>query len=329
MDDNVFIYAGIDESGYGPLFGPLVIGRSVFAIRQKEAERSPPDLWSLLKTAVCKKVADKKHRIPVNDSKAVYNTSLGVIHLERGVLAFLHTLNIEPQNLSHLLDQLAYDEESRRLVGEWYFDESGGPHLPVESEEKRLARDRDRLRRCSEKSGVRLLELSAAVVSAERFNRIVKATRSKAACSWKFVGGHLLAIWERYGNLHPCVAVDRQGGRRNYLQLLYLLFPRAGVEVLEKNAVISRYRIRNERRAMEVEVRVASERFHFPVALASMTAKYVRELLLIRFQQFWKLHAPEVKPTFGYSTDARRFLNEIEPLIDRLRIDRESLIRCR
>jgi hypothetical protein len=65
------------------------------------------------------------------------------------------------------------------------------------------------------------------------------------------------------------------------------------------------------------------------VALASMTAKYVRELLMDRFNRFWQHHAPDLKPTAGYVQDGRRFLAEIDPLIQSLGIDRRQLIRQR
>ena len=52
------IYAGIDEAGYGPMFGPFTIACTVFAIDEPPTENAglqapPPDLWSLLDTAVC------------------------------------------------------------------------------------------------------------------------------------------------------------------------------------------------------------------------------------------------------------------------------------
>jgi hypothetical protein len=80
---------------------------------------------------------------------------------------------------------------------------------------------------------------------------------------------------------------------------------------------------------MELHFRVAGEQAHFPTALSSMIAKYIRELLMTRFQDYWRLHAPGVKPTRGYVTDGRRFLVQIEPLIKEMGIDRKTLIRDR
>ena len=50
---------------------------------------------------------------------------------------------------------------------------------------------------------------------------------------------------------------------------------------------------------------------NFPVALASIVCKYVRELSMHAFNQFWAKHLPDVKPTAGYPVDAARFKAEI------------------
>ena len=70
-----------------------------------------------------------------------------------------------------------------------------------------------------------------------------------------------------------------------------------------------------------------AERQHLPVALASMTAKYVRELFMLRFNRFFSRAVPELRPTAGYVTDARRFLSDVQPVIERLRLTPSRLIR--
>jgi hypothetical protein len=48
-----------------------------------------------------------------------------------------------------------------------------------------------------------------------------------------------------------------------------------------------------------------------PVALSSMVSKYLREVLMHQFNEFWATHVPGLKPTQGYPVDARRFRDEI------------------
>ena len=43
-----------------------------------------------------------------------------------------------------------------------------------------------------------------------------------------------------------------------------------------------------------------------------MISKYLRELLMHRFNAYWKSLIPEVQPTAGYYSDGVRFLRDIE-----------------
>jgi hypothetical protein len=79
---------------------------------------------------------------------------------------------------------------------------------------------------------------------------------------------------------------------------------------------------------MRVVFQVNGERF-FPTALASMTAKYLRELSMRAFNDFWRAHLPELKPTAGYYRDAWRFKKEIAAKQRELKIDDHVLWRSR
>ncbi len=324
------IYAGIDEAGYGPIFGPLVITRSVFYLGGGGyTPADAPSLWGLLKSAVCKKVTDKKKRIAVNDSKKIYSPAAGLRHLERGVLSFAENLGIGPgENMDSLFHLLGQDEDSFPCRQEWYRRRDGSPQIPFKNDCNEIFRDSARLERCMTRNQVSLENLQAAVVYADRFNRMTRSLRSKSGCAWIFVAKHLEYVWNNYGSLTPLVAVDRQGGRRDYLRLLNILFPFTWIEEIEKNNKNGIYDIESGRKRMRVVFQVNSEKFHLPVALASMTSKYLRELCMIRFQEFWRTHAPGVRPTFGYFGDGRRFLREIDHHIERLNINRDMLVRC-
>lgn len=328
------VYAGIDESGYGPLLGPLVVVRSVFSVEAPGTGDAPPCLWRALAGALCRRIRetarpDAGRRVAVNDSKLLYCPSSGLRHLERGVLALLPATAHLPPHLTGLLESLAADEESVSSVQPWYQENSGAPLLPVHVPAAEIAEAHGVFLREAARAGVRLDELRAAVIFEDRFNRLVGQTGSKASCAWRFVADHLVSIWERFGRQIPYVAIDRQGGRKAYGPLLAGLFSRAAIEVLEETPSVSRYRLSGEGRGMLVEIRVDSEVEHLPVAYASMTAKYLRELLMMRFNRYWRRIAPEVRPTAGYFVDGSRFLREIEPYLARLAIRRELLARCR
>ena len=68
---------------------------------------------------------------------------------------------------------------------------------------------------------------------------------------------------------------------------------------------------------------------HLPVALASMVAKYVREVSMELFNQYWCEHVPGLKPTKGYPVDANRFRNEIETTAAKLGLAEDDWWRSR
>jgi hypothetical protein len=70
------------------------------------------------------------------------------------------------------------------------------------------------------------------------------------------------------------------------------------------------------------------ERF-LPTALASMTAKYLRELSMRAFNEFWCSRIPDLRPTAGYPKDAHRFRKAIAATQKELKIDDRTLWRNR
>jgi len=324
----MLVYAGIDEAGYGPLLGPLVITRSIFMLDNQEPSLDPPSMWHILKSSVCKNPRDKKKRLAINDSKKLYKPARTLEHLERGVLSFLSTSGITPKNISGLLESLAYDPRSCQIKHEWYHGTDGEPPLPFFLSPSQLDEQKNKLQRTLLSNSIHLSDIKAAVVFEDRFNQMVQTKGSKASCAWDFVSGHLRNIWSHFGEYHPLIVVDRQGGRKRYKELLESAFFSAEINTLCEEGQQSCYRMTQGSRKMDILVQVKSEQRHFPVALASMTSKYLRELLMSRFQNFWLARAPEIKPTFGYYGDGRRFLKEIEPLISELNINPDHLIRC-
>ena len=370
----MLIYAGIDEAGYGPMLGPFVVARSVFAMepdghagwhgqaesaelaRASDAHSAnapapeprplapepfmePPCLWRRLNKVVCRRGTDKRRRIAVGDSKKLYTPAAGLGTLERGVLAFAELAGHSCDTLERLLHGLGMDGRSRTPDLLWYHDRDGGPVLPSAWTPALMTMTHRRLRRHAEPAGVRAADLAAAVVYEDRFNRILAETGSKGDCAWRFVGEHLRAIWADYGEHHPWVVVDRQGGRKVYHRLLESLFDEsAEVRLVDESEDVSRYVIYSESgpggghsggRAMTVSFETKADGRHLPVALASMTAKYLRELLMSRFNRFWLSHRPAVRPTAGYYGDGRRFLADIGPAIDCLGVDRRDLVRSK
>ena len=66
-----------------------------------------------------------------------------------------------------------------------------------------------------------------------------------------------------------------------------------------------------------------------PSAVASIAAKYLRELAMQAFNTYWCERLPDLKPTAGYPADARRFKREIAQLQAAEAISDRSLWRNR
>lgn len=325
----MFVYAGVDEAGYGPLLGPLLVSRTVFAIPALPADSPPPRLWQRLSKAVCRDLARRRGRIAVNDSKKLTTPAAGLRHLELGCLAFAGAAGHEPTDLDHWLACLGETAHHQLDHLPWYAPAPERPWepLPTTVTEGELAIARAMLRRTCQRIGVEIADLGAAVVFEDRFNRMVRNTRSKAATSFTFVAAHLRHVWERFGEHHPLVVVDRQSGRTHYREPLSDAFPEPAMTVLEETPKRSSYHLRSREAAMTVRFEPEAEAAHMPVALASMLSKYTRELMMARFNAFFQTHVPAVAPTAGYARDGQRFCNEIRPHLDTLGIDETHLRR--
>jgi len=126
------------------------------------------------------------------------------------------------------------------------------------------------------------------------------------------------------GNKATLVICDKHGGRNRYDELISQHFDDQFVFRLEESREKSRYRMGS----MDFCFRTKAEEF-LPVALASMVAKYTREVLMHQFNQFWATHIPDLKPTQGYPLDAKRFRDDITSVVESLNIPMDRLWRSR
>lgn len=320
----MLVYAGIDEAGYGPTLGPLCVGCCVFVIEEHDAASGAPNLWQMLNKAVCRKRTDKRKRIAVDDSKNLKgaNSSTNVHplkHLERAVLAFGGQPRL-PSCDDELFEQLGV----RPSGNAWY---ASSTPLPLGQQADELRIVTSRLDRAMSSAGVRCEMLRCEVIDAGEFNEQVAQTSSKAAVNMAAALRLIECVWQRWPHAHPRIIIDRHGGRTHYREELQFGWPDAQIQIVAEDGRMSRYRLDRGGSLATVTFMPEAEASHLPVALASMTAKYTRELFMLRMNRFFSQYLPELKPTAGYFTDARRYLDDIAPVIEKLQISPERLVR--
>ncbi|MCE5277020.1 MAG: hypothetical protein ABFD92_14890 [Planctomycetaceae bacterium] len=234
------IIAGIDEAGLGPVLGPLVVSATAFEVPDDLLDKS---LWQTLALAVSRKVSRTRKRIVVSDSKKLYHRQRpgALDHLELGALAFLGSLDQRPQSLRGLLAFVC--PAMLKVMDEypWY----AGQDLPLPTCLTPTAVDLPAaaLRTAMQRAGVKCLCMRSEVLEAGQYNRLVRATRSKATTVGDLVARLLAHVWELSAGKRVQIDVDRQGGRRSYLEGLQRIFPEAQFKVIDESETFSAYRI--------------------------------------------------------------------------------------
>lgn len=313
------LFAGIDEAGYGPMLGPLCVSCASMTFEDWTPGAGAPDVWSLLTDHVARTRKDSAGRIVYADSKAIKGANSSVrthplTHLERGVLAMLGTTGTRPETDTDLYAMLGVE-----LGDEPWF--GGEPiRLPLGSDPGLLKIDTASLRAAMSGAGIALSSIRVGAMGVGDFNALVREHGTKAATTSVMLVEHLSRVRSTPGATHTRIAIDRQSGRTHYARLLSRVW--GSIETLEESPRASRYGIGE---ALGVVLISKAEDAYFPVALASMSAKYVRELMMMRFNRYFASRDASLKPTAGYVQDARRWLRDAATLIEG--VDRGLLIR--
>ena len=321
------ILAGVDEAGYGPLLGPLVVGCCAFEIDGVDPAGPLPCLWKRLGKRVSKKRSRTGRKIHVNDSKVVYSAQLGLKELERSVLALASAGGIAVGGLDELLRSVSAHVLEELPAYAWYAPSDR--QFPLACDATGIQLFANALRVEMQRSGTRMAHLAARVVLEREFNRMLDATRNKGNALFSTAAIHLDYLLREFGDRGLVIFCDRHGGRDHYGSLLRLMFAEWSLEVCSEQNGRSEYRLRQDQRTVRLIFCEQAEGLCLPVAVASMISKYLRECLMYRFNAFWRQHLPELAPTAGYYQDGERFLKDIRQKRRELGIRDADLVRAR
>lgn len=328
-----------DEAGYGPKLGPLVIAASAWQV--DEAMLYQFDAEQLFSSLAQGIRIGKQLRLAFLDSKQLYqgkggakkaalaNSGLG--SLELGLATAVRWLfkDAESQTLQRLLEKVAPLDLPHLTRRPWYL-QTPSP-FPVCAEVVALEDSHwQQADQWLSASPAKLVAIAARVIDECRFNVGCDTAGNKASLLSETTIGLARQLIEDLNIAEPTtIYCDRHGGRSRYSALIQHCFPDSFPQIVRESSRESVYRIEFCKQPIEWRFTVGGDAFA-PVGLASIVAKYTRERLMEDFNRFWQeAHSSSLTATAGYPVDASRFVDEIEPTRQRLKISLQDLVRNR
>jgi hypothetical protein len=315
-------WVGIDEAGYGPNLGPLVMT----AVVAETLDERPPDLWNDLSAMVCRAGGDPE-RLWVDDSKVLYRSGQGRDRLEAAALALIRAIGREaPRTVSALLGAL--DAGTLDGVGLSPWLDGDDPAWPTPATRERC--EGNGSERCFEGASWRLEGVRAVVLGPAAFNEGLERTGSKARVHFEAFAQLLGHHWERAGDgCATHVRGDKHGGRHFYYEPLVEVFADAWIDRGVEGPELSQYTMRAPGRRLELSVCPRADASDGLVALASIVSKTIREAWMDVFNDYWTARLPGLRRSAGYPLDAARFREAVEPLCRTLGLQLGSWWRTR
>ena len=317
------VLIGIDEAGFGPILGPMVVSSAKFSLPKDILEK---DFWQVLKNSVGSRRRHLAGRLLITDSKKAYSRSLGIKHLERTVLACLKNLGCEPKNLRELFSILCPRTLERLTEYPWY-QKCEKSSFMVDNTDLQIAAGvlKDDL----ESKNIQFGGFASCCMDVGYYNRMVGAVKNKSSVLFTAICQLIEKAYKTSKDNNLQIIIDRQGGRVRYRNVLQKMFGDLELEILKENGDISSYELRGNGKKMRLHFVIGADSKYLPVSLASMVSKLVRELLVENINGYFTSFYGDLKPTAGYWKDGTRFIKELNNRPAKIEFDSNLLVRSR
>jgi hypothetical protein len=329
---------GVDEAGYGPNMGPLVIAASLWRIG---SDFNVLDgMEPFLPEFKAARWSNQSDFVPLGDSKKIYQPRQGLSGLSFTV-EFFESMIRNPGQQGRPwfeLANLAAHDIDRVQANPWYQNaqELTDRNTADVLSDSALIFAREKM----SKLKIELLDFRLRVLDEAYFNDSVIQFGNKA----EVLGQYSLNLaWQVLKDglpRYPCHSIeiycDRQGGRKMYSGLLTHTFENSHDNISVPLFSATSESSQSSCYSMEYFGIPTSIRFEvdgdslFAPAASSIVAKWMREILMLRLNRYWQnIVGQSLKPTAGYAVDAARFSKEIEPWVSKLAIAKKRWWRER
>jgi hypothetical protein len=312
-------WVGIDEAGYGPNLGPMVMTAVIAEATEPDARRAGAcatlDFWRDL-AATVDRAGGHPDRVWIDDSKLILRGGKGRNRLEIACLGAVHATRAElPGCLGELVEVLGAGSLDDIELARWIEPVTEIQDWPPTASRNALEASVASRPFAPACATWRIAAVISVVVGPARFNGALEVHGSKAGVHFEAFDRLLKQVWDRaIDGRTTFVTGDKHGGRHYYMRPLSEAFPDAWIDRGDERPDLSEYTIRDRNRRLELRLMPRADQSDGLVALASIVSKTVRELWMDVFNAYWRRRIPDLQPTAGYPTDAGRFRQAIEPL---------------
>jgi ribonuclease HII len=322
---------GIDEAGYGPSMGPLVIGATVWRVPTNisiaaMAEILEPELRPVPR-------GRNDDWISIGDSKKILVGKNGWQSLCNGARWLLEHLWGHRDDWWSHASKLASSDWNRARAVAWY-EHLDAPVIFFE------ASDNDAIQHAQQRAdaklalaGIELLAAKARLIDEPYFNEQMENLGNKATLLSESSLALAKELCQECTDRNEIESIeiycDKHGGRNRYQSLLMHCFDDEWFTIDSESKSLSQYHASWKNHPLSFQFQVGGDSL-VPSAAASILAKWLREVCMLSLNKFWQSKSTKpLLPTAGYYVDAVRFSGDIESIAEAIGISKQQWWRSK